>query len=189
MLLPSEQYCEFIWGQQSIHLSVSGLPGPHCPLCLCQGARGLAWLLMLVGLGLGPQQLSCWERGRLLSGSRRHDCPNSFHHYRSTSPNLLPSLVRPPLLYHYFPWKSIPASLMLLPLILGPATFDFTGGAEKPWANSGQTLLHVWPLETLDLLGYLRDCCVPEKQMKYKALQWKYELWTILLISSISGKV
>lgn len=26
MLLPSEQYCEFIWGQQSIHLSVSGLP-------------------------------------------------------------------------------------------------------------------------------------------------------------------
>lgn len=28
MLLPSEQYCEFIWGQQSIHLSVSGLLVP-----------------------------------------------------------------------------------------------------------------------------------------------------------------
>lgn len=147
MLLPSEKYCEFIWGQQSIHLlcqDCQGPPGLHCPLDLCQGPGKLVWLLLVMaGLGLGPGQLSCWQRGRSLSGSHRHNCPDSFHHCRSTSPGLLPSLVQPHLLYFYFPCKSILASLVLLPLILCPAIFDFTGGAEKPWTNSGQILLYV----------------------------------------------
>lgn len=123
-----------------------------CQDCLCQGTRELAWLLLvMVRWELGPEQLSCWEMERPLSGSSRHNCPNSFHDCRSTSPDFLPSLVHPLLLYHYFPCKSIPASLMLLLLILGTAIFDFQVGAEKPWVNSGQTLLYVWPLETLDL--------------------------------------
>lgn len=90
---------------------------------------------------MGLWQLSCWERGTSLLG-RRHNYPTSFHHCRSTSPDLLPSLVHPPFLEHYLPCKSTPAYLMLLPFILVPAVCYFTGGAAKPCANSGQTLLH-----------------------------------------------
>lgn len=39
---------------------------------------------------MGLWQLSCWERGTSLLG-RRHNYPTSFHHCRSTSPDLLPS--------------------------------------------------------------------------------------------------
>lgn len=47
MLLPSEQYCEFIWGQQSIHLSVSGLP---------RTAKAPLPTLLVPGCG-------CWDWG------------------------------------------------------------------------------------------------------------------------------
>lgn len=48
-----------------------------------------------------------------------------------------------PLLYNYFPCKSIPTSLVLLPFTLCLAILDFEDGAEKLWIGFGQTLLHL----------------------------------------------
>lgn len=164
-----------------------GLPGLHCLLCL--RSRVLeSWPGCCCWCQDGivvPDQLFYWQKGRSLLGNTRHNCPNSFCHCRSTSPDALLSLVHLLLLYHYFPCKSILVSLMLLSFHLGPAIFNFKFGAEKP----GQSLLHVWPLETLDLLGCFRDCCLLEKQMLYKIIQCRYELWTIPLVLSIPGKV
>lgn len=186
MWLPSKQYCEFIWGQQSVHLSMAGLPRTaraSLPTLLMPGS----WRVRLTAAAAAGME--AWARVvfllrcRSLSGRRRHNCPCSFHGCRSANPDLLPPQAHQLLLY------CISVSLMLLPLILSLAIFDCKAGAEKPWPDAGESVLDMWPLETWDLLGYFRDCSIPEDQLWHKAIQFRHEPWTIPVTSSMSGKL
>lgn len=61
MLLSSELYCEFIWGQQSIHLPTAGLPRPHFSFCMCQCAGKAGCHCWWQDRGLGCNSLPAQE--------------------------------------------------------------------------------------------------------------------------------
>lgn len=181
MLLSSELYCEFIWGQQSIHLPTAGLPRPHFSFCMCQCAGKAGCHYWWQDRGLGCNSLPAQEAADTTAPTPSTTADQQaqiFSHlwYITSSLQLFPMQKHPNLSC------SCPSPFVWQYLIL-----------KMVLRNFGLVLVKLFctcrSLEDLDLLQCLKDWCIPEIWMGYKAIQFSYEQWTITPIFKLVQKI
>lgn len=143
-----------------------GLPGPRCPLCLCQSPRVLDWVLLF---------LAGWSRSSFPAGKGKHP---SEEEEGTTTPspftlqiNKFRSAPIPGESSFYgalFTMQNLPHAPALHP---SSRNMWFYRWCCRTWCKFWSNSFVLWPLETLGFLGYFTDCCILENQMSYKVIQ------------------